>query len=128
MEQGNRSDLWGLEALRNLVLLNAAGLAGAMAAFQVKAVTDHMFWPSAGFLAGIGAGCLSIALGWVMHRIAANRYQTNGKKYVETRNLSVLFQLNTRLLFCINGASIAMGVASFGAFFLGAYRLLRAFF
>lgn len=128
LEQGSRSDLWGLEALRNLVLLNAAGLAGAMTAFQVKAVTEHMFWPAAGFLFGIGMGCLSIALGWVLHRLAAQRYQSNGKAYVESGDLAVLFQLNARLLLGINIVSIVTGIVSFCAFFFGAYRLLTAFF
>lgn len=128
LEQGNRTDLWGLEVLRNLVLLNAAGLAGAMAAFQVKGVAEQMFWPATGFLAGIGMGCLAIAIGWLLHRIAAARYQSNAKVFSESKNVDDLFAQNLCMLKGVNGVAIVAGLISFGAFFWGAYRLLKVFF
>jgi len=99
-----------------------------MAAFQVKGVAEQMFWPAAGFLIGIGAGCLSIAVGWLLHRMAVSRYQSNALVYIKTKNLDDLFQQDMCLLQTINWISILMGVASFGSFFWGAYRLLQVFF
>lgn len=122
-EQVGRADGWGLEALRNLVLLNAAGIAGTITAYQIQAI-PRAIAPAACYLLGLAGAFLAIALGWLLHRLAANRYLKNATQYKETRNPLVLFEVDTKRLTWINRASVTVGVLSLFLFFSGSILLV----
>src|SRR5690606_34737494 len=72
-EQAGRSDLWGLEALRNLTILNTAGLAGTITAYQTQTI-ERVSTPAILFITGIVTAFVAIAAGWLLHRLVTRRY------------------------------------------------------
>ncbi|MGE4339422.1 MAG: hypothetical protein AB7E55_26145 [Pigmentiphaga sp.] len=122
-EQAGRSDNWGLEALRNLVLVNAAGIAGTITAYQINAISRAIA-PAACYLFGLGSAFAAIALGWFMHRLVANEYQRNAARYRASRDPSHLFKLNDRRYRRISNISVAVGVLSLCLFVAGSAYLV----
>lgn len=122
-EQVGRSDNWGLEALRNLVLVNAAGIAGTITAYQINAI-PRAITPAACYLIGLGAAFGAIALGWLMHRLASNQYQRNAAKYKESRDPAHLFRIDERGLTRISNASVCIGISSLCLFVAGSVYLV----
>ncbi|WP_238877134.1 hypothetical protein [Achromobacter xylosoxidans] len=122
-EQAGRADSWGLEALRNLILVNAAGIAGTITAYQINAISRAIA-PAACFLLGLGLAFAAIALGWFMHRLVANEYQQNAARYKESRDPRHLFKLNDRLYRRISNFSVAIGVLSLCLFVAGSAYLV----
>lgn len=60
-EQVRQSDMWGLEALRSLLLLNTTGLAGTIASYQLDGV-QRILARALAFIGGIVAAFLAIPL------------------------------------------------------------------
>lgn len=123
-EQGNRADSWGIEALRSLLLLNTAGLAGAITAFQVSWI-PRAITPSACYMVGILSGFIAILFGWLLHRTAAKRYQSNAKVFIQTKNTRDLFSVNERVLMGFHWTSILLGLGSLCGFMWGSFSLVR---
>lgn len=122
-EQVGRSDTWGLEALRNLVLLNAAGIAGTITAYQIQAI-PRAVTPAACFLLGIVGAFVAIAVGWLLHHLLSKKYERNAATYKHTKNPLDLFDVSAKKFERLNRISIAVGILSLLLFVSGSALLV----
>ncbi|WP_020069056.1 hypothetical protein [Paraburkholderia caledonica] len=66
-DQANRVDTWGIEVVKHLVIINAAGLAGTFTLYQVQGI-ERSFFPTVLFLTGLTSSFVSLMLSWHLHR------------------------------------------------------------
>ncbi|VVE49912.1 hypothetical protein [Pandoraea sputorum] len=123
-EQSSRADMWGIEVLKHLVIINGAGLAGTFTLYQVQGL-PHSFWPTLSFLIGLAAAFLSLTMGWAFHRRVIEHFISGLSQFIQGsagENFRLLAIAKVRWIFA---AVMIFSVISGIAFFVGAISLYR---
>lgn len=123
-EQASRADMWGIEVLKHLVIINGAGLAGTFTLYQVQGI-PRSFWPTFAFLIGLAAAFLSLTMGWVFHRRVIEHLISGLSQFIQGavgENFGLIATAKVRPVF---GIVMALSVTSGVAFLVGAISLYR---
>jgi len=120
------TEMWGIDIIKTLFLLNAAGLAGVFTLVQVKEIPRESL-PFFSFSIGIVLTVASLTFGRYMHSAAANGWLQGANSYAASFYDEDAKLPNTRTVECFEFAQTSAAYASAGACLWAGYTLYGLF-
>lgn len=121
-EAGSRADAWGMEVLKNLVLINGVGLAGVFTLYQVNCLSRS---PGSAvvFILGIVAAFVSLMLGWYLQKRASTAFTFFAIRFRAGTAMHGEALACVQALRPIAGTQVAFGILSLVLFVWGAVKI-----
>lgn len=120
------TEMWGIEIIKTLFLLNAAGLAGVFTLAQVNGIVRGSL-PFISFSVGIVLAVASLTFGRYMHSTAAKGWQDSADRYADSFDDEDAKLKNIRTVNCFEFAQTSSAYASAGACLWAGYTLYGLF-
>lgn len=120
------TETWGIEVVKTLFLLNAAGLAGVFALVQAEDIARKDL-PFLSFSIGILFAVISLTFGRYMHAAAADGWQASADLYATTFNAKDAALKNLKQIECLEFAQIFSAYGSAACCLWAGYTLYGLF-
>lgn len=128
----NAVDTWGIEVLKNLFLLGAAGVAGVCTLAQIGQVGGRPVAPSdlpfLHFAIATISAILALLAGRFMHEAQREAWLKTVNKFAETGDMSIEGPDRSCLYHFLHALTFVLGILSAGASLLAGWSLYTTFF
>lgn len=128
----NAVDVWGMEVLKTLFLLGAAGIAGVFTLAQIGKIGDKPISPAdlpfLSFAIATIAAVLSLLTGRFMHDAQTAAWFKTINEFAETGDMEIMGPADTCLSDCCQILTFVLGFVSAGASLYACWALYSTFF
>ncbi|WYX08243.1 hypothetical protein WJ973_23550 [Achromobacter xylosoxidans] len=117
-QQGIRTDAWGMEVLKSLLIIAVGALAGAAAMLVNKDKLALATSALATLGLGIGLAFAAFVTGWLVHRTQLRKMYANHDQFLKGASAEV-YKQNSAWMGCFFRATVLLAIGSFVCVALG---------